>query len=169
MAIVNFEHLLDQAESLCVAPPAGSPRQVDLRRAISAAYYGMFHFVARAAADEFVGRVRRREVRYSLVYRGLDHRRLRDLCVDLAKTSPPRKLAPFLPPNGIGPGIQVFASGLVDMQDKRHDADYDPLVRFNTAEAHLAIATARSAIARFERASATRQKAFLTLALFKPR
>src|SRR5215216_7618181 len=43
VAILNPEHLFDQAEKLILSPPAGRPRQVDIRRAISAAYYGVFH------------------------------------------------------------------------------------------------------------------------------
>jgi hypothetical protein len=42
MAILNPEHLLQQAERLIQPPPAGPPRQVDLRRAISGAYYDAF-------------------------------------------------------------------------------------------------------------------------------
>jgi len=54
VATLNPDHLFEQAERLVAPPPAGPPRQVDLRRAISAAYYGLFHFCLIAAADEFV-------------------------------------------------------------------------------------------------------------------
>jgi hypothetical protein len=39
LAILNPEHLFEQAEKLVIPPPAGPPRQVDIRRAVSAAYY----------------------------------------------------------------------------------------------------------------------------------
>jgi hypothetical protein len=50
MATLNPDHLLAQAERLIRAPPAGPPLQVDVRRAISAAYYSVFHAVLTAAA-----------------------------------------------------------------------------------------------------------------------
>jgi hypothetical protein len=52
MAILNPKHLLDQAARLIIPPPAGPPRQVDVRRAISSAYYGAFHATLIAAASE---------------------------------------------------------------------------------------------------------------------
>jgi hypothetical protein len=51
VTILNPDHLFDQADRLIVST-AGPPRQVDLRRAISAAYYGVFHIVATAVADQ---------------------------------------------------------------------------------------------------------------------
>ena len=59
MAPLNPEHLFEQAEALVVPPEAGPPRQVDIRRSISAAYYGVSHAIAAAAADEFVGKTKR--------------------------------------------------------------------------------------------------------------
>ena len=54
MATLNPDHLLDQAERLTTAPGSGPPRQADLRRAISTAYYAVFHAIATDAADQFV-------------------------------------------------------------------------------------------------------------------
>jgi hypothetical protein len=57
---------------LSAPPPAGPRRQVDIRRAISVAYYGLFHFTLTAADDEVVGSSQRATTRYALVYRSLD-------------------------------------------------------------------------------------------------
>jgi uncharacterized protein (UPF0332 family) len=54
VAILNPDQLFEQAEKL-IAIPAGRPRQVDIRRAISSAYYAIFHAIITAAADQFVG------------------------------------------------------------------------------------------------------------------
>ena len=83
---MNPEHLFEQAESLIQAPAAGRPRQVDLRRAISAAYYALFHAILAAAADLVIGTTRRSTVLYELVYRSIDHRALKDLCTESNKT-----------------------------------------------------------------------------------
>ena len=169
MAALDPEHLFEQAEKLILAPPAGPPRQVDLRRAISAAYYGLFHFVLTAVADEFVGKSKRGTPLYELAYRNVDHRAFKSLCVEVAKTSPAAKYAPYLPPAGMGPNMQAFAAFAADLQDRRHVADYNPTPRFRTADAQIVIATARSAVRRFHRAKPDRRKAFLTLLLFPPR
>lgn len=169
MAILSFEHLLEQAEALIEAPPAGPPRQVNLRRAISAAYYALFHYILTMAADEFVGTTKRTTPRYSLVYRSVDHSSLRKLCLDAVKASMPEKLGKFAPKSGLGPNIQAFAGTALELQQKRHLADYDPSYRVKTSDAELAIAASRSAIARFGKATTVRRKAFLTLLLFPPR
>lgn len=129
MAVLNPEHLLDQAERLFLPPAAGPPRQVDVRRAISAAYYAVFHHVLTLAADEFVGVTKRGSKRYSLVYRSVGHRPLRELCIDAQKVTLPAKLRRYLPSSSFGPNIQAFAAALVDLQEKRHAADYDPFIR----------------------------------------
>lgn len=169
MAVLNPDHLFDQAEKLVAPPPAGPPRQVDLRRAISAAYYAVFHFVLTAAADEFVGVTKKTTRRYTLVYRSIDHRALRDLCSEAKKPQLTAKYGKYAPSNGFGPNIQAFASAVLELQEKRHSADYDPSSRVKTSDVRLAIATARSAIRRFERASPGRRGAFLALLLFPPR
>jgi len=64
LAILNPEHLFEQAENLVAPPEAGPPRQVDVRRAISAAYYGVFHATAAAAPDQFVGVTKRATSQY---------------------------------------------------------------------------------------------------------
>ena len=56
MAKINPDHLLDQAARLLEPRLVASLiRQVDRRRAISSAYYAVFHLVAGALADELVG------------------------------------------------------------------------------------------------------------------
>src|ERR1700691_52999 len=83
VAILNPDHLFEQAEKLIEGP--GRPRQVDLRRAISSAYYGLFHAILTAAADEVIGRTRRSSRNYSLAYRSVDHRALRALCAEVQR------------------------------------------------------------------------------------
>jgi hypothetical protein len=86
------DHLLEQADRLMAAPRRGPPRQADLRRAISNAYYAVFHAVVTAAADDFVGMTHRDTPRYELVYRGVDHGSLRRLCEDVIKTTLPSQV-----------------------------------------------------------------------------
>jgi hypothetical protein len=168
LAVLNPDHLLQQAASLA-APQAGAPRQVDLRRAISAAYYGVFHFVLTAAADEIVGRSRRGTDLYALVYRSIGHRSLRELCNEVRKQQLPARYQKYSPKGGFGPDLQAFADALTELQEQRHVADYDPSTRIKTSDAAVAIAVARRAILRFQGAHSARRTAFLTLLLFPPR
>ena len=169
MAILTPDHFFEQAEKLAAAPQAGAPRQVDLRRAISSAYYGIFHFVSAELADEVVGSSKRNTPHYGLVYRSINHQPLKDICNDLAKQTPPQRYVPYLPNGGIGPSIQAFATALVELQEKRHRADYNPTARFRTRDALLAVTTGRRAIARFSNASKTRRSTFLLMLLCPPR
>ena len=169
VALPNPNHLFEQAEKLAASPAAGPPRQADIRRAVSAAYYGVFHFVLAAAADQFIGVTKRANSEYGRVYRSVDHRTLRELCEDLKKSNLPAKYSNHVPASGFGPNIPAFAAALVELQEKRHAADYDPMIRMRLSDAQLAIKTARASVRRFRQASKTRRRAFLSLLLFAPK
>ena len=168
MAILNPDHLFEQASKL-ISAQAGRPRQADIRRAISAAYYAIFHATITAAVDQFVGVTNRDRSRYGLVYRSVSHAWLRDLCKEVQKPTLSNRFKPYAPSTGFGPNITTFAAAVVELQEKRHSADYDVMIRVNRSDAALVIATARAALKRFSKASRTRRLAFLSLLLFQPR
>ncbi len=170
MAVINPDHLLEQARRLLETKNSrGLVRQAERCRAISAAYYAVFHYTLTALADELVGRRNRTSSRYALVYRRLDHAGLEALCKEVRKVQMPAKYATYVPANGWGDNIKQFASLVIELKEKRNAADYDPSFWVKIADAMQAIESARSAIAGFERASVSRKKAFLTLLLFPPR
>lgn len=164
---INPEHLFDQAERLIEPPQAGAPRQVNLRRAISSAYYGVFHGILAVAADQFVGSARRGTWRYDLVYRKIDHGQLRKLCAQVNQSE--RNIEPYAPPNGFDRGIKDFARGLLELQQKRHSADYNPSYKVRSADAAALIKSARSTLNHFNGADAEQRSDFLALLLFPPR
>lgn len=157
------EDLLRQADSL-----VGSiaPTQADLRRAISAAYYAVFHACLTASADMVCGTTSRSTAAYSLVYRSTDHARLRNLCDQLRKANP--QGVAIIPAGGFGM-IADFAGVTVNLFEQRIRADYDPSVDFTANEAKLAISEARQAIAWFRSCGEEQQKSFLTMLLFRQR
>ncbi len=169
MTVLNPDHLLDQADRLTAPPGVGAPRQADLRRAISSAYYGVFHAVVTEAADTFVGKTLRHTPRYELVYRSVHHRSLREVCEDVVKPKLPAKYLRYVPKGGFGPDLIALATAVTELQEKRHSADYDPLFRVRTSDAVLAVATGRTALVRLRSANRTRRKAFLSLVVFSPR
>jgi hypothetical protein len=169
VSILSPEDLIAQAAKLIRPPPKGPPLQVDLRRAISAAYYGVFHATLTAVADTFIGRVHRGSPRYTLAYRFVEHGRLKTFC-EVARRSPlPPKYQPYGPQGGFNADIQGFASAAAALQDNRHEADYDPRRRFRTSDALLAVNTARAALTHWNAAPAEQRTAFIILLVFPPR
>jgi hypothetical protein len=168
VAVLNPSHLFEQANKL-VAIQVGPPRQVDIRRAISAAYYATFHATITAAADQFIGVSNRDTSRYGLVYRSVSHAWLRDLCKEVQKPTLSNKFKPHAPSSGFGIDITAFAAAVVELREKRHAADYDVMIRMNKSDAVLAISTAKAALRRFNKASKARRLAYLSVLLFPPR
>lgn len=169
LAVLNPQHLLDQAQLLGSARNSRRPRQVDIRRAISASYYAVFHLVLTAIADEFVGKTQRNELRYVLVYRNLDHRTFRLICEEVAKPTVPQRLQKYLPAGGLERNLRSFSDIAVRLQALRHDADYDPSSLHSSVDALFAQYLARTALSKFTLADPTHRKAFLTLLAFPPR
>jgi uncharacterized protein (UPF0332 family) len=169
---INSAHLIEQAELLRDSRQTGGLlRQANRRRAISTAYYAVFHFLLTAVADEFVGKGGRRSSRYALVYRSIDHNDVKTLC-EIARKDEIRadsKYFKYVPEDGFGPSIKEFATLTLELREKRHEADYDPSYWAKLADVNAAIEAARTAIEKFPRAGTKRRKAFLSLLLFKPR
>jgi uncharacterized protein (UPF0332 family) len=151
---MNPDHLLEHADYLIEVGPPGRPRQANLKRVVSSAYYALFHFTMRAAADMVLGKTAPKDALYARAYRSLTHE---DLRKRLAVT------------RAIGADIKAFADAIVELQEARHNADYDPLFRVNKSEAIAKVRTARAAIAKFESASEAEQKSCLVTLLFKGR
>ena len=162
MSPPNPERLFEQATALAQTQAC----QTDLRRAISAAYYGLFHFTLTAAANMVVGADKQSNPRYGFVYRSIDHSRLRALGTQLRSTA--LQGIPLVPAGGFGK-IADFARLAGNLYELRNLADYDPLREFTLDEARVAISDAQRAIEWFRESTREQQEVFLTLLLFKSR
>jgi hypothetical protein len=156
------EHLFDQANSLTI----DGARPTDLRRAISNAYYALFHLALTAATDMIVGADQRTTPRYSLVYRSVDHSQLRSLCSRVSATNPQN--VALIPTGGFG-HVADFARITFNLYELRIRADYDPSIEFTLDEGRVAVSDAEQAVKWFRQGSAEQQQAFLTMLLFKQR
>lgn len=134
----------------------GKPRQSNLHRATSTAYYALFHTLARCAADLFIGGSKRRSGAWLQVYRALDHGTVKNACLNSAGI-------PLFPKK-----IQDFASMFVTMQEKRHKADYDSSARVKKSQVSTDIDLAEAAIDDFVSVSTTERRAFAAFVIFKP-
>jgi uncharacterized protein (UPF0332 family) len=68
-----------------------------------------------------------------------------------------------------GTEIKDVARAIVDMQEKRHTADYDPLFRATKSDVKLSIREARAALKKFQTAPEADVEAFSLLLFFRPR
>ena len=169
MAVLDPDELFEQAEFLVASRRPGPPRQVDVRRAVSAAYYAVFHFICTEAADFVIGQRYQREARYAQVYRSVDHRDIRSACAAVQAAKPDVAVARLAPSNGFAARLQEFAAGTIELQVRRHTADYDPSGLLRTKHAHLMVSLGRSTISAFRDTDADNRAAFLTIILFKRR
>ena len=169
MTSLNPDHLLQQAVRLTIPPQTGRVRQIDIRRAISAAYYGVFHATLTAAADTVVGRVHRRTARYVTVYRSVEHKDLKAICDIVRRPALPEHYRSHVPPGGFLPAMKSFAFTVAWLQERRNAADYDPGSSFGMDDATVAIEEARSAIDTWRSQPAEQRDALVWLLLFRPR
>jgi hypothetical protein len=166
MSLLNPDHLFDQADQLATPPANGAPRQANLRRAVSTAYYALFHGILTEVSDQIVGRGQRNSAQYALVYRSIQHRHLIDLCENIVKEKVPDKYKPFVPDGGFGPDLLAVAKTFADLQEKRESADYDPLYRITASEAALTSRGGRTALEHWRNASAEMRRLFSLMLTF---
>ena len=119
VAILSPDDLIAQATKLIRPPPAGPPLQADLRRAISSAYYAVFHLTLAAAADVVVGRIHRGSPNYALVYRSVDHRGFKELCEVTRKSSLRQNTGITGRQAGLAPILRALRRRL--LRCRRHD------------------------------------------------
>ncbi|QRE74160.1 hypothetical protein F1D61_11540 [Methylobacterium aquaticum] len=141
-----------------LAKAGGSkPRQSDLRRAISTAYYALFHIVAQDCADRLVGQgPNRPDKAWRQTYRALNHGDGKRACAQLRALGFPATL------------VQT-GDAFRTLQEQRHLADYDPDHRVTRADALAAIAAAENGIANLRATSNKDRIAFAVQLLLRPR
>ena len=159
---MDTQHLVSIASHLAegqIGRRRGRPRQTDLCRAVSTAYYAMFHTLARCGADLLVGATRasRRDPAWEQTYRALEHRHARTQC----RNSTALRRFP--------PEILDFAEHFVLMQRYRHYADYAPVANFRRSEIMLLVDRVADLINRFNRVPSQERRAFAVYVLFRAR
>ena len=143
-------HLLDAARSRIEPRGTGPRRQVDLRRAVSDAYYAAFHFLIDRCTQCCLGS-QPSDARYrDAVARGFKHSVMQKACRTFGSAGPLPKPLRSAYPVGTSPepgvpavpvSVRKFATQFVVMQEKRHAADYDwsRTFRLNEVEADIEV------------------------------
>ena len=109
--------LIEQAEHLA-SKERGRPKEASLRRAVSTAYYALFHELCRITANALVGSSTRWET-YSPVYRLIDHKVAKSLFERTRNAGSGEFRA-------LGAAVAEIGENFIRLQDERHRADYDP-------------------------------------------
>jgi uncharacterized protein (UPF0332 family) len=150
------DDLLEQAYHL--ANKDELPLQASLRRAVSTAYYALFHLLIDEVSSKWAVERQR-----SAIGRTFEHEAMRKVCKDYIKNF----YSAGMPESGIQ--LKNVAEAFTTLQGKRHTADYD--VSFNWSRTN-AVAQIDLASAAFDdwRAISTQESAQdYLLNLFLPR
>jgi uncharacterized protein (UPF0332 family) len=167
--MIESGDLIKVAQDLVQRGKIGAPKQAELRRAVSTAYYALFHFLSRAAANVLIGSTKSASPAYTIVYRAFEHRRMSAACRAASKPKLDPKTSIALACDAFDPNLRAAAQAFVELQDRRHRADYDPNYRITRTEAQNTIALAERSIARLGLVRPEEFALFLTFLLLSPR
>ena len=155
---MNWEALIASSRALVAPiPPASQPTDEALRRAISTAYYAMFHALAASNADCIVGTPSDPLSRHAWdrVYRGLEH--------GLSKVQLREDRHLF------SPDTRWFGETFSRLQEARQTADYSHAETFTTDLVNTWIDRAEDAIRGFMQASIHERTAVAVQSLIRRR
>jgi hypothetical protein len=154
--------LLELAEELARLDPT-RPRQAALRRAVSTAYYALFHLLIEEAMAHVAGGAHDGELR-SYLARRPSHGGIKAVCKELAQQKWPSDGKRWQGISAIlktpDQGLINVASAFVTLQERRHAADYDPAQVLTRAEVILDVNRARAAFTDWQNLSVSPQRSF---------
>ena len=134
------------------------PREAFMRRAVSSAYYAVFHTLCRLCADTLVGGIHHKSQAWGRVYRGVGHTNAKAVLTNSKEIA------------ALPSYFAEFAAAFILLQKEREQADYNP-APFGKyfAETELLVAQAVGAIELLERLSDDDRRALATAILIKAR
>lgn len=133
------------------------PREAFMRRAVSTAYYAMFHALARLCANQFVGGKHAKTAAWARVYRALDHKPAKTVLRSTGAAE-------------LASEIVAFGEAFALLQERRNQADYDPApFRYYFNQTAALINLAETAIHGLNSLGEDERRALATLLLFKQR
>jgi hypothetical protein len=140
------DELLVHAEDLARSD-SNRPRQVNLRRSISAAYYALFHLLVWEASSLYV----RGEAIAARLNRSYQHSEIKNASKSVSQGRFPKSLGAICPANSPPPDLKIVADAFVYFQEARHQADYDLSRALRRREAVDAVRQAQNAFEAWKR------------------
>ncbi|MDX2037031.1 MAG: hypothetical protein SFX72_10295 [Isosphaeraceae bacterium] len=150
------ESFLEQAEKLSTSDPR-RPKQVNLRRAVSAAYYGLFHLLTWEAAMGLVGDERIAKI----LMRTYEHSEIKRVSREFSKGRAPSSIDSIEMPEE----LRSVAAAVVSLQEERHRSDYDLSIVYRRREVIEQVSKARKAFEDWKKVR-NREAARVYLACF---
>ena len=150
------DDLLQQAKRLASQDP-GRPKDASIRRAISTAYYALFHFLLDEASGMLVGPSPNDKALRHLLSRCFVHSRMATACTKMVYLTNPKNAAssvyaPFSRAiQNQSKDLLVVARTFKELQEHRHRADYDLSQRYPRAQALKSVSDVEDAMRAWER------------------
>lgn len=158
---------LQQASELARIDATGRPKQANLRRAISAAYYALFHYLVDQSCRNSIGTRHIQAPCRQVVGRAFEHKSIKDACRSFAGGTLKASVSKGLPPSfAIPQPIRDVATTFCELQDKRHEADYDMTERFQRSDVLGLVDQAERAIDRFRQLPNSNERKFFLACLW---
>jgi hypothetical protein len=112
------------------------PEQVSLRRAVSSAYYALFHALVGAACARLAGSGGQSRAMRQVLARTFTHAEMQRASRAFAQgeNGLPRDLRPVLAGGEVSNALRELAQVFHRLQDDRHDADSDLTVRWRRGD-----------------------------------
>ncbi len=155
--MIDPQEFIDTCHKLVPQAATPPPSQADMRRAISTAYYAVFHTLAASNAELIAGQPQSSMSAYAWerVYRRLDHGRAQNNL---------RAVLNLLSPTG-----EYFARAFIDLQGLRQEADYDPNFSITRTRTVNFIAQAETAIRNFAQMTQEERRLLVAQSMFDRR
>jgi len=146
MSLAHADDLIDQARSLVESDPR-RPRQANLRRAVSSAYYALFHEVVNQCVLRVLGAIEAKGKAGHRLRRTINHADIKLASQWIRRTKNPMPVANILDAAGPPPpGLAVVCRRFIDLNRERHRADYDLAKAFSRPEARRRVVDAKEAV-----------------------
>ena len=155
--MIDPQELIATCYKLVSQAGAATPSETDLRRAISTAYYAVFHTLATSNANLIAGQPQSAMSSHAWdrVYRRLDHGRSQNNLRGVI--------------NQLSPPGENFARTFIDLQSLRQQADYDPHFSITDTITLNSIEIAEAAISSFGQLSEEERRFIAAQSLFDRR
>jgi hypothetical protein len=160
------DDLLKQAEGLARIDVA-KPRQANLRRAVSSAYYAVFHFLVDQSCRVVIGAQHEQGPYRRVLGRAFSHVTMKQACNSFAGGTLKTGAAKGLPTAfSISTPTKLIAAVFNDLQEKRHASDYDLTSRFRRSDVLLLIEQVEDAIEQFQSLGPSNEEKFFLACLW---
>jgi len=146
-----IDDFFSHAANLASSSQTGTCEQIDLRRAVSAAYYAVFHLLAMTAADNWA--IPDERGRFARLF---DHGKMKNASIALpAKIEKRLGASPSAENAAIANELKALSKEFVALQDDRHVADYENSKVWSYSEVEKVILRAHNFYIKWQRLAKT--------------